>query len=47
MEKKIGKRWVSFGRKSGFGIGFEISRYVWSLDLGFWYFGVELEWHQR
>ena len=36
MEKQIGKYWFAWGRKSGFGIGFDINRYHWSLDLGFW-----------
>ena len=37
-QKKIGKYWFSAGRKTGFGIGFDISKYGWSIDLGFWYF---------
>jgi hypothetical protein len=41
MEKRIGKCWFAWGRKSGFGIGFEFSRYGWGLDLGFWYIGQE------
>jgi hypothetical protein len=42
MEKGIGKKvWLSYGLKSGFGIGFEISRWYISLDLGFWYIGLE------
>jgi hypothetical protein len=47
MEKKIGKYWFSFGRQYGFGVGFYFNRYSWSFNLGIWYFGVELEWHQR
>jgi hypothetical protein len=42
MEKKIGKKvWFAYGRKSGFGIGFDISRWYTTIDLGFWYIGVE------
>jgi len=41
MEKKIGKYWFYVGRKCGFGIGFEISKYAWNIDLGFWYIGQE------
>jgi len=41
MEKKVGKYWFTCGRKSGFGIGFEFSKYGWSIDLGFWYIGQE------
>jgi hypothetical protein len=41
MEKQVGKFWFSWGRKCGFGIGFEFSRYGWGLDLGFWYIGQE------
>lgn len=40
-EKKIGKYWFNWGRKCGFGIGFDIDRYHWSIDLGFWYIGQE------
>ena len=41
MEKKIGKYWFNWGRKSGFGIGFSISKYGIDLDLVFWYIGLE------
>ena len=41
MEKKIGKYWVVLGRKSGFGIGFNISKYGLDIDLGLWYIGIE------
>lgn len=40
-EKKIGKRWFVYGRKRGFGIGFDISKYGINLELGLWYAGVE------
>jgi hypothetical protein len=46
MEKKIGKYWFACGRKSGFGIGFNVSKYGLDMDLGFWYLGVEFEWRQ-
>ena len=40
--KEIGKgKWFTYGRMSGFGIGFTISRYYANLDLGFWYLGLE------
>lgn len=42
MEKKIGKYWIHFGVKSGFGIGFNISKYSIDFDLAFWYFEIEL-----
>lgn len=41
MEKKIGRCWFAWGRKSGFGIGFNVSKFGIDLDLGFWYIGVE------
>ena len=41
MEKKIFKKWFIWGRKSGFGIGFDISRYGISCELGLWYIGIE------
>jgi hypothetical protein len=40
-EHKVCGRWVSWGRKSGFGIGFDISKFGWSVELGFWYIGQE------
>jgi hypothetical protein len=42
MEKKIGKRWYFAGRKQGFGIGFNASKYGIDMDLGFWFVAVEL-----
>lgn len=42
MEKRVGKYWFSYGRKSGFGIGFNISTYSIDLDFGLWYLAVEL-----
>jgi hypothetical protein len=42
MEKKIGKKvWLAYGKLSGFGIGFQISRYNLDLNLGFWFIGFE------
>jgi hypothetical protein len=40
-EKKIGKSWFYWGKASGFGIGFQISKYNLDLTLGFWYVGLE------
>lgn len=40
-EKKIKHTWFSYGRKGGFGIGFDIDRYHISFDIGFWYLGIE------
>jgi len=40
-EKKIGKSWFYWGKTSGFGIGFQISKYNLDLTLGFWYLGLE------
>lgn len=42
MEKRIGNYWCCAGRKAGFGIGFNISRYSIDIDLGFWFVAVEL-----
>jgi len=42
MEKKLSNKvWLSYGLKSGFGIGFDISRWYVAFDLGFWYIGLE------
>jgi hypothetical protein len=41
MEKKIGKYWFACGRKHGFGVGFDVSKYWVNLDLGFWYLSLE------
>jgi hypothetical protein len=42
MEKKLSNKvWLSYGIKSGFGIGFDISRWYVTFDLGFWYIGLE------
>ena len=40
-EKKIAGHWWQYGRKAGFGIGFDVSKYSWYIDLGFWYIGKE------
>ena len=40
--KEIGKgKWFTYGRMSGFGIGFSINRYFIDVQLGFWYIGFE------
>jgi hypothetical protein len=42
-ERKIGKRWLSIGiHKNGIGLGFSISKYSISVDLLFFYIGLEL-----
>jgi hypothetical protein len=43
MEKKIGKYWFSWGRTSGFALGFNISKYNWGIELGFWYYLITSE----
>jgi hypothetical protein len=40
-EKSIRKMWLSYGRLSGFGLGFSVSKYQATFDLGFWYIGLE------
>lgn len=40
-ERNIGKMWLSYGRTSGIAIGFSISRYQATFDLGFWWIGLE------
>ena len=40
--KQIGTgKWLTYGRLSGFGIGFSINRYFVDIQLGFWYLGLE------
>ena len=40
--KRIGKsKWLTYGRVSGFAIGFSINRYFIDVQLGFWYIGLE------
>jgi len=41
MEKKIGKRWLVYGRTGGLAVGFTISKYNFYIELGFWYIGME------
>lgn len=41
MNKDLGKMWLSYGRTSGIALGFSISKYQTSLDLGFWYISLE------
>lgn len=40
-EKKINNKWLIYGRKSGFGIGFDISKYGINVELGMWFVGIE------
>jgi hypothetical protein len=40
-QMKLGKWWFVCGRKSSFGIGFDISKYGISLELGLWFAGIE------
>mgnify|MGYP003659872324 CR=1 FL=1 len=39
--KMLDKVWLCYGRKSGFGIGFEINKYFFNIDFFFWYVGLE------
>ena len=39
--KKFKKFWLIYGRVSGFAIGFNVDKYSITLDLGFWYVGIE------
>lgn len=41
MEKKMGKFWVSYGTTYGFAVGFAISKSYITIDLGFFYVGIE------
>jgi hypothetical protein len=42
MEKKIrNKLWFTYGKISGFGIGFTVNKYFLEIQLGFWYLGLE------
>jgi hypothetical protein len=42
-ERQVGKLWISYGRTPfpGFSIGIELDRYHFSLNLVFWYIGLE------
>lgn len=40
-QKKIGKFYYVVGRKSGFGIGFDLSRYGLMIEAGLWFIGIE------
>jgi len=42
MEKRIGNRWLQYGRTDGIALGFNISKYSIGIDLLFWYLTVEL-----
>ena len=41
--KKIGNKnkWLTYGRLSGFAIGFSVNRFFADVQLGFWYIGFE------
>ena len=42
QEKRLFDRiWFSYGKLSGFGIGFQITKYQLDLNLGFWFIGLE------
>jgi hypothetical protein len=41
MQKRILNKWVIYGRVSGFALGFNVDKYAVTIDLGFWYLGVE------
>lgn len=42
VAKKVGRnKWLTFGRNSGFGLGFNVCKYYVSLELGFWYLAFE------
>jgi hypothetical protein len=43
-EKRIGtsNKWFTYGRVSGFSIGFTVNKYFIDVQLGFWYIGLEL-----
>ena len=39
--KKFKKFLITWGTVSGFSIGFSVSRYFATIDLGFWFIGLE------
>jgi hypothetical protein len=40
--KKVGKnKYLTYGCNSGFGLGFNVTKYYISLELGFWYLAFE------
>ena len=41
MQKRILNKWVIYGRVSGFALGFNVDKYAITIDLGFWYVGLE------
>jgi len=43
VSKTFKQWWLQGGRKSGFGIGFDVSWKfgMWNIDLGFWWIGGE------
>jgi hypothetical protein len=40
-QKKVGRSWFVCFKKSEFSIGFDVSKYGITLELGMWYAGVE------
>lgn len=39
--KKFKRCWFIYGRVSGFAIGFNVDKYAATIELGFWYVGLE------
>jgi hypothetical protein len=39
--KKFNKFWLIYGRVSGFALGFSVDKFSITIDLGFWYIGLE------
>jgi hypothetical protein len=41
--KRVGmtNKWLTYGRVSGFAIGFSVNRFFTDVQLGFWYIGFE------
>ena len=39
--KKFNRFWLIYGKVSGFAIGFNVDKYSITVDLGFWYIGLE------
>ena len=41
--KRVGitNKWLTYGRVSGFAIGFSVNRFFTDVQLGFWYVGFE------
>jgi hypothetical protein len=39
--KNFNKFWLIYGRVSGFALGFSVDKFSITIDLGFWYIGLE------